>query len=436
MSLKRSIYSIVTITGRNGSSVDIRLGCASIDIYEDVLSPALSVKIQVVNSDGEEEDGGRSIAAYEELEIQGGEILQLRIEPNSATNVPIDFVTKPLFVRSVTDHIRKSGKEFYTLNLTTIEIYESETSFLVKRYPKEAKISDHVNDIISTSFGDPGEVDVDPTSNVLGFYGNQMHPYEVLIRLASKSVPEDSSGGETAGFFFYQTTEGLKFKSVDVLMKQDPKATYFYTEVPINECDFIPTSRLSSPDLKIIHFNVMKNQDLIQKLQKGTYSTQRRYFNPLSHDVTTTDFNYVGSIYAKSAENLGKAFDESKLGLVGAQILFPEVATKVLTEYIDIGSSDIGVDTEINSNPADYGAQSVMRYNTLFTQFVNVMVPLNSNLHAGDVIRCDLPKIDLVDDIDTEHITGLYLIKEVNHHFDPRGSWTTMKLIRDTFGLK
>ena len=443
MSLKPSIYSNVTITGRDGTSVDIRLGCVSIDFYEDLLSPCISVKIQIANSGGAIKDGKKAVSLYDGLKIRGGEVLQLRIESNSGTNIPIDFTTKPLFVRGIKNLMRDSQKEFFQMTLTTIEVYESETSFLVKRYPKEVRISDHVQTIINESFSDPGEVEIDPTANPHGFYGNQMHPFEALIRLASKAVPASTSssgtqGAGTAGYFFYQTIDGLKFKSIDNLMGQQPKASYVYTEVNDAACDFVPSSNLSSPDFRIISFDILENQDLVDKLQKGTYSTQRRYFNPLTQNVTSTEFNFTGEQYSKSIENLGEFFKPEELSLVGANVSFADIPTKVLTEQIDVGTSDIGVETEIDSDPAEYSAQRIMRYNTLFTQVVSVMVPLNSNLHAGDIINCELPKIGGGgnNDIDTRQTSGLYMIKEINHHFDPRGSWTSMKLIRDTFGLK
>ena len=443
MSLKPSIYSNVTITGRDGTSVDIRLGCVSIDFYEDLLSPCISARIQIANSGGAIKDGNKAVSLYDGLKIRGGEIVQIRIEPNSKTNIPIDFTSKPLFVRGIKNLMRESQKEFFQMNLTPIEVYESETSFLVKRYPKEVRISDHVQTIINESFSNPGEVEIDPTSNPHGFYGNQMHPFELLIRLASKAVPASTSssgtqGAGTAGYFFYQTLDGLKFKSIDNLMAQPPKASYFYTEVNDSTCDFIPTAQLSSPDFRIISFDILENQDYLNKLQKGTYATQRRYFNPLTQNVTSTEFNFTGEQYSVSTENLGEIFDPESISLVGANVDFTNLPTKVLTEQIDVGTSDVGVETEIDSDPAEYSAQRIMRYNTLFTQVVSIMVPLNSNLHAGDIIRCDLPKIGggKVNDIDTRQTSGLYMIKEINHHFDPRGSWTSMKLIRDTFGLK
>ena len=41
-----------------------------------------------------------------------------------------------------------------------------------------------------------------------------------------------------------------------------------------------------------------------------------------------------------------------------------------------------------NSDPMEYQSQSMMRYNILFTQQLVMTIPLNTNLSAGDLIRC------------------------------------------------
>ena len=63
-------------------------------------------------------------------------------------------------------------------------------------------------------------------------------------------------------------------------------------------------------------------------------------------------------------------------------------------------------------------------------------VPLNSNLMAGDIIKCLFPKNTYQDgkEFDQE-MSGLYMIKELCHHFDQDQSLTSMTLVRDTFGL-
>jgi len=76
-----------------------------------------------------------------------------------------------------------------------------------------------------------------------------------------------------------------------------------------------------------------------------------------------------------------------------------------------------------------------MRYNLLFTQVLNMTIPLNTNLKAGDIIECKFPKVtnEQATEYDDEK-SGLYMIKELCHHFDDEISLTSMKLVRDTFG--
>ena len=78
-----------------------------------------------------------------------------------------------------------------------------------------------------------------------------------------------------------------------------------------------------------------------------------------------------------------------------------------------------------------------MRYNILFTQLLIMTIPLNTNLKAGDVIDCEFPRIDREKrkEIDP-HQSGLYMIKEIVHYFDATGSYSKLKLVRDTFGVR
>jgi hypothetical protein len=66
-----------------------------------------------------------------------------------------------------------------------------------------------------------------------------------------------------------------------------------------------------------------------------------------------------------------------------------------------------------------------------------MIVPSNTNLKAGDVIECKFPKVSRSnsDEYDPDQ-SGLYMIKELCHRFDDSGSYTSMKLVRDTFGKK
>ena len=77
----------------------------------------------------------------------------------------------------------------------------------------------------------------------------------------------------------------------------------------------------------------------------------------------------------------------------------------------------------------------LLRYNLLLTQLLSITVPCNTDLRAGDIITCQFPKVSRQDsERFDEETSGKYIIKELCHHFDPDRSFTSMKLVRDSFG--
>ena len=443
--IKPSIYSEMTITSSDGRSADFRLGAASVDIFEDLFSPSVSARIQIVNAGGAiRDDQGDIVSLYEGLKIRSGEIVRINIKANSDSNEDIDFTNKPLYVRSIQNLIRGTSEELFVLHLVSREAMENEYSFLKKTYPKDAPISDHVQSIIDEFFTNTTVGTIERTSLKMGFQGNQMKPYEALVRLASKAVSAkagNSKGGSSssAGFFFYQTRDGLQFRSLDSLCDQKPKATYVQTEYNPSSYDFQPTPDLPSLDYKIIDYTMIQNQDLVAQLRKGVYASARRFFDPINFSVTTTKDSFTGKDYIGGVKNLGQKFDASQIKFADLGRSFTELPSEILTEVFDFGTiSGDDVEKDLTQDIFQFMSQRKMRYNTLFTQAIKMQVPLNSSLKAGDVINCQFPKITTseTNSFDRDQISGLYIIKELCHHFDTVGSYTIMTIVRDTFGRR
>ena len=77
------------------------------------------------------------------------------------------------------------------------------------------------------------------------------------------------------------------------------------------------------------------------------------------------------------------------------------------------------------------------RYNQLFTQVLEITVPFNCNLSAGHIVKCEFPLTGENERKEPDPETsGLYMIKELAHFFDAKGSYSKLKLVRDTFGTK
>jgi len=435
---KSSSYEILTLESNDQQrTVDIRTGTVSVDYYEDIFSPTITAKIKVANTGTsiapKDNPDGPKQSIYHGLPLRGGERLRMKILDRGEGKLGLDFATDPskyLFVSSITDVISETQRESFTLNLVSREAITNETTRVIKKYNTGSTIDNSVKsilkDILKTDkFSDQS---IEKAQNKYGFVGNLRKPFSVLVWLASKSVPV-SSGDATAGFFFYQTQDGFNFKSIDGLISQEPKATYIESQV--NKGD---TER--NNDFIISDYYTDKNQNLIEKLRLGTYCSQRMFFNPLDFSFTNpSEGKFQLDSYKEKIKNLGKKL-ELPLIADDSNKQLGEIPTRILSAVVDIGTMEKDVSTDENADPGEYQAQAIMRYNVLFTQTISMTVPCNTNLRAGDTINCLFPKIskDSGDEFDLDQ-SGLYMIKELCHHFEPERSFTSMLLIRDTFGL-
>ena len=432
MSINRSIYEQAILESNDMSrTVDIKSGIVGIAYYEDIFSPTITAKVYVVNAGNSiaPADGTAAQSIYNGLPLRGGERFSLKIGANSKTNKALDFSSgnNSLYVSSITDVVSESQREIFTLNLVSREAITNETSRVGKKYKVDSTINASVRDILSNYLRTDRIGTIDTSSNKYGFIGNLRKPFAVLVWLASKAVP-DISKDATAGFVFYQTIDGFQFRSLDRLIQQSPKATYTYTRVNQSGVE-------RDNDFNILNYRTEKNQNLIEKLRLGTYASYRIFYNP--YDFTFTDPAtglFTINDYVSDVKNLGQELVLPKISASDGRTL-GEIPTRFITQCLDIGTLDPGVSETENADPIKYQSQALMRYNILFTQTVSMTIPSNTNLRAGDIISCQVPKISSGDkeEFDPDQ-SGLYMIKELCHHFDSDGSYTSMKLIRDTFG--
>ena len=415
--LKRSVYEEIIIESTDGSkTVDIAPGTVMIDYYEDIFSPTLTAKLQVTN-DGASIKGedGTLQSIYNGLPLRGGETVTLKIKGNNEQNPGMDL---SFFVSSISNVLTKKKTESFTLNLVSIGAITNETSRVGRKYPTSNKISESVKDIVKNYLMDQRKVDVDPTQNPYGFIGNMRKPFTLLMWLASKSVPEKSKDDATAGYLFYETVTGFHFRSLDSIIDGKPVAKYYSSEI----------IKQGNNDYKIIRYSTSLNADVLGKLQRGAYCSYRIFFDPLTFNYTDPTKGPFKLEDYKSAATLGK--DVVLPGNLGNS------PSRYVTAIMDRGTMEKGASKKENADPTLSQSQSLMRYNSVFSQKLSMTIPSNTNLEAGDIIECEFALTTREKNaIDTEQ-SGLYMIKELCHHFDVSGSYTSLTLIKDTFGTK
>ena len=442
MSINKSIFEELVLQSNDQQrTVDIRDGTLAIQYFEDIFSPTITAKIKVVNTGNSmtsfKNTDGENQSIYNGLPLRGGERLSMRIAGNVPSRPSMDFSSRPeryLYVSSITDIISEANNESFTLNLVSREAITNETSRVMRKYKTSSPINVSVEAILKDVIKTTRIGTIEKTKNKYGFIGNMRKPFTVLVWLASKSVP-DVSGDVTAGFVFYQTQDGFQFRSIDKLISQPKKATYIYSPTTVT---YDEDENKVNNDFKILNYITEKNQNLIEKLRLGTYASHRTFFNPLDFSFTNYQEGVFDSKkYTNKSENLGSKDLRLPKVQEGSNLSLGDVPSRIITAVLDIGTMEGDVSKDNNADPTLYQSQSLFRYNSLFTQTMNVMIPVNTNLRAGDVIECLFPKVSISDkkEYDSE-TSGLYMIKELCHQFDTTSSYTSLKLIRDTFGIR
>ena len=416
-----SNYEIFSIT-KDDREIDLRGKTTSFDYYESVLSPNITGTMTFVDTgssikykesyDPQQRMGG----VWNALPLSGGEKVKFKIASKLGT---LDFSTdeKAFLVSTAVNPDQESQREAVILSLFSQSAQKNQES---KVYEKR---SGNIGDIVTQLVKQHLNVDIfaaDKTKNSYSFIGNSSNIFDVALWLASKSEPAKG----LAGYFFYETRDGFNFKSIDNLISQDPVEPVSYMKTAILKSNLDNDAN----DYKILKSTITKNQNLVDALKAGVFKLRCIYWNPYSFEEEEIVHTFGKDL--ELVESLGK----------DAEAPVVKEFTRSHYDILDVGTlipSGKGGE-KIENDPHDHQAQSTLRYNLLFSQVLNIQVPCNPKLKAGDTIKCDFEIITMdkkVQGSPDPVQSGKYLIVDLCHHFDPTRSVTSMTLVRDSYGL-
>lgn len=424
---RASKYSEIKIS-KNGREVSLEGRTVNFSYYESLLSPHVSAKIVFI-------DSGNAIQAEKSVDIQerygtivsslpvrgsGDEEISFKIEGKLGN---IDFTSYPLIVNSKPSPSQESTKQVVSLNLISKYASKNENTNVYKKYYNN--ISASVTKILLDELGVPQNriAEIENTQNSCAFVGASRRVFDLIISLCPRSIPVNG----TAGYFFWETQDGFKFKSIDSLVSAQPVATYQYYNVANSSVDnddndfrilvqpeFVKDQNL----LDLLRSGGLRSKNIFLDLSSGKYEEIYTTLNGSGIKVLGGNQEYSPDFYPSGNDN--KTF------------------TRTNHFILDTGNMEKGLSTNLNNDPKQYLAKSSMRYNILISQVVNIIVPCNPNLRAGDIINCEFEKITASSKTSgsvDESQSGKYMILHLCHNFDSQRSFTSLTLIRDTYGI-
>ena len=421
-------------TGQTQSAVN---GFVNLRYYESITLDSVKASYTFADTGNLTDEG---LSLRESLPLVGTEEVELKFEDNNGNLIHFSPGTdNALYINKVDPYIEESNRSLVNLKMVSAEAIHNEQGESRINLRFDGRISDHIEKIFKDFLKCEKELKIDETSNNYNFIGNGRKAFYTLNWLSKMAIPsKDGKSGDTAGFLFYETSEGYHFKSIDTFFAQEyPNGKKWKKKFIYNQnIGPVPPSY----DGKILqHNSLRKTPDAQEKLKMGAYQTKLVVFDPFNCAYRTFEQT------AKETENQdGITIAGTHLPVLNKKFEFDTPVNSTRTTYMlyDTGTLPTG-DTEqqIESNATQNLEsqtvlnQAIRRYNQLFTSIETITIAGDFSLHAGDAIFVDFPSVeaDSSGNVDTE-AGGLYIIADLCHYISPTETYTKLNLVRDSYG--
>ena len=415
-----SNYTIFQIKKKD-LEVPIQGKILNFNYYESIYSPMITGSIAIEDTGGSvENDLGILATIKDGMKITGFEEVSFIVTTRYGE---LDFKNYPLIVTGSPANLDESNRQVALLNMVSKTEILSSSKPLSRNY-SEAPISETVTKILNKELKiSEDKLDIEKTQNQDKVKGNHLGALDCILKMCKKSIPAE---GKDPGYFFYETQDGFNFRSIDGLIKKGIESfdneeyakmhTYYYFGALAAKLD-----DEYGNDFKVLTTPIVRrDEDQVKAMQQGLYCVRICTKNSLTGE------------YKEEIKNL---LSDTNLGEKQEKPVPNNTYLKSYVFHISPGQDDPGVSDKILNNPANYIPQSNMRYSLLHSQIVQIQVPCNVQLKAGQVIKLFLENItqsNKNEQVYNNLRSGYYMIRDLCHSFTTTNSYTSLTLLRDT----
>ena len=420
------------IASNEGKTAELVGGLIKLQYFESILNNTISTNILYVDTggavDGKTVLDGLPLVGQEEKS-------RFVMEDNQGTKLEVT-----LYANEVVPFSDDTHGQLVSISSVSKEYFLNDRIRLYEKF--KGKISEAVKKILTDANYLGTEKDIsrveDTFEEEYNFMGNAKKPFYAINWLSKKAVPatsgEGTASGNTAGFFFWETSEGYHFKSIDSLFEQSPKKYIIYNDTPDDCGKKVPEGY----DTKALSFSKSNVQTAGDKEKVGARDTRIITFDPFTgvYSVSTPNSDKTEESLTTGGQNL--SIQNPELRRLGGNKNFSRTTFAIKdTGSLPSGTTEQQLEKskEENLKVEKILNQSIMRYNQFFSFKAEVIIPGDFSLHAGDAVYIDSPQQQdkLTEDVNDQS-GGLYIITELCHYLDLNGAYTKLLLVRDSVG--
>lgn len=416
---------------------DIRALYSNFEVFEDMFSPYVTAKLYINDS----------LNLPETLPIRGQETLELEFVTDFDNIQPVKKVFKVYKIDGQIIDDNGRGQQ-YVLHLMSEGGYFNYTERC--GYSLKGKVSDMALEVFKKHFPEyiwKDTLEVQPSVDNFSFViPKPFTPFKALAWLSRRAVSGVNS--EYSPYFFYETLDGYRFKSLYSIIDDGEKFKdkYYFVKsnvnrnFEVNETSGIKTagvSKLPSTYHRIQSLKEDSRFDMVENIGSGIIASQMT-----SHDIVhkeKLEFTFKEADVFGDMKKLGKNPHYQKTNS-GERNEFFE---KSNSAYFFLPYSPYSVFTEENrivdnSRSGEFFLKRKYLMNTMLTQKLVVEIYGDSGKRVGQLMEVFVPKIaadgHMMDATDDKNLSGDYIITSICHRFGKK-YLCRMELSRNCRGI-
>ena len=359
--------------------------------------------------------------------FQAGDIIRIDLfkEPEDSIE---DTISNDYYIESIGASTRLvSGKgEIFTFRAVSKIGFVALKSKIKRSFT--GKASDIIQQICTNFFElDPGKVDpknVEETFGSLNVSASSLEPFQVIERVNSQAVSPANGAGDN-NFFFYETREGVIYKSLRKIIQD---ANTFNYIVP---ADKNRNQESEEKDYqRLLEFQVKAMDDQRQKMIEGVLENQTLTFDFISRKIEKKSFklkdNYrdillLGDNLAFDMDEIDNLIGDNNRVTDEEQHVFPRCSNKSYDQQEDFISLKRG--------------PSQAQYHLMNQMVISCRVLGNPKIKPGDVIDLKAAQPDATDQEQRDpFLTGKFLVGSAKHVVIDAGTYeTVLDLFKDGY---
>jgi len=240
---------------------------------------------------------------------------------------------------------------------------------------------------------------------------------------------ESDSDDHIPYYMFYENSRGFNFKNLGRLVQKESKETYSYISSNFSGMFKDKKNDEYTEATNIRSFEVLKQSDFLENLESGLYQSRNIFIDTLKKNKREVVYKYD--------DYISKFKKLQKFKIAGGQTIGEPVVRMNTSRHGHDNDSLFSSEIASTKKFSEHLAQSEGYFSHIFNTQVEVVVPGDSELDVGDVIKLSIPSSSNVKDqvgAEDKYLSGKYLITKLRNKFlDGSESMSTiMECVKDT----